>query len=165
MDLKAKRFWRVKVAGTSATLDFEGSIREAMPRIALWLHEQRNGSFTIDCAGSRAELSVSEDRVMPAVFAAQGETPTPEPGESYADFYGRLLVHFDGAESMAQYVANDWFDMPQLPWLGDDRVARFIHMNASTRQADKADPAEYAELKHYVSHTYPDLFQTLTLRA
>ena len=116
MDLKAQRHWRVKVAGTAQPLQFRASIREAFPRVIQHLMSQRNGDFTIEC--SREPIAPDQFAAPLAGLESPATTPEPVEGESYESYYSRWLVHFEGAESMARFIANDHFGNPQLPWLG-----------------------------------------------
>ena len=163
MDVKAPRHWQPRVTGSSVPFVFHGSIIEALPRLTVWLKQQRSGPITIQA--DLKPITESEAAIAaPAAFADAPETPVPAESDTWESYYARLLEHFEGSDSMARFVANDYFEQPQLPWVGDERAARFIHMNASARLYQRADPAEYASLDSYVAERYPALYSTLTLQ-
>ena len=162
MDLKAKRHWRCTIKGSAEVFTYEGTIIEAWPRLTVWLKNNRNGDFTLQCSRKPINPESEAADFIPQILFP--ETPEPTSEDNWESYYTRLLAHFEGSDSMARFIANEHFDQPQLPWVGDDRVVRFIHMNASSRQYQRADPAEYATLDSYVSSTYPDLYASLTLR-
>lgn len=166
MDKKAIRHWRCRVTNVAEPFTATGSIQEVFPRLIVWLSQQRNGDFTLQC--SRQPITSDSDfaatGIALPIFESVNETPEPLPTDNWESYYKRLLEHFEGSDSMARFLANEHFDQPQLPWVGDERVTRFIHMNASARLYQKADPAEYAALDSYVSQRYPDLYQSLTLQ-
>lgn len=159
MDLQSDRYWECRIEGVAEPFKACGSIREIMPRLAVWLHSQRNGDFTV-----RAGRNPLTDSPALTPEIAAESYPDPDPTDDWQSYYIRLVSHFQGGEDMAHYLANEAFGLPQNPWLGDEKVLRFIHMNASDRLYERADPDEYAWLHQYVDKTYPAFAATMTIR-
>ena len=160
MDLNQDRYLEARITGVAEPFKLKGSVRELLPKLMLWIHQSRSGDIAVRISTSPIQHDVVK------LATSDGAPLPPEPSESdnWDSYYASLLEFFDGAESMAEYLANEAFERPQHPWLGDSRVSRFIHMNASTRLYERADPTEYAELKQYVQHKYPVLLDSITLR-
>lgn len=161
MDLRQARYFEARVEGTEEPFRFHGSVVEMVGKLSMWLHGTRPGDFIL-----RGSTKPIHDAEVVKLAVSDGVLLPPDPidGDTWDSYYLMLLTFFDGADSMALYLANEAFDQPQNPWLDDPRAARFIHMNASNRLYEKADPSEYAELKLYVESRYPSLYATLALR-
>jgi hypothetical protein len=163
MDLRADRYWEVRVSGVAEPFRIHGDFHAAMTRITVFIHGQRSGDFTIRSSRRPIEAAASPDSNSHGLAPA-AEIPALRDDDDWQSYYLRLVQHFDGAEDMARYLCNESFGEPQLPWLGDDKAARFVHMNASARLYSKSDPLEYESLLQYVEKHYPSLLAGLTLQ-
>jgi hypothetical protein len=160
MDIQQDRYFEGRINGVAEPFKRKGSIRSLLPQLMIWLHQNRSGDVTIRISTTPIE----HDVVKLATIDGAPLPPEPLESDDWDSYYLKLIEFFDGAESMAEYLANDAFERPQHPWLGDTRAARFIHMNASVRLYERADPTEYAELASYVERKYPTLFDSISKR-
>lgn len=162
MDALSERYAEARIEGVEQPFVMKGSIRAILPRFMMWLSESRSGRITleIDTKPIRATNTADELLDREGVLVP----PDPLPTDNWDSYYATLVDFFDGADSLALWLANEAFEQPQVPWLDDQRAARFIHMNASTRLYQRADPQEYAELRLYVEGVYPALFDSITMR-
>lgn len=91
----------------------------------------------------------------------------PREAETYDSFYLRL-VEEGNTLSVARFLANDWFKIPQdtalSAWLTDEKAVRFRQLNASSSAYESALPNEYDSLKRYVIETYPEQTKDITFR-
>lgn len=160
MDLQSPRYLEARVEGVAEPLKLKGSIRELLPKLMLWLHQTRNGNVTVHLSAQPIQHNV----IKLATNDGAPLPPDPTDSDDWDSYFRKLLDFFDGAESMAEFIANEAFERPQHPWIGDEKAARFIHMNASGRLFEKADPVEYAYLEVYVQEAYPELYESLALK-
>lgn len=95
------------------------------------------------------------------------EMAGPIEGETFEQFYDRLITS-GRSPATAQFVAADWFNMPQDPklqaWLTDERAIRFRVLNTSHSAYEAAIPTEYESLKHYVMEAYPEFCAKIVFR-
>lgn len=159
MDAQQERYAFARIEGVEQTFEMRASLRSIMPKFVMWLNESRSGKITLEIdtkpihpIGKGDELLDRDGVVVP---------PDPLPSDDWDSYYAALIDFFDGGDSMALYLANEAFERPQHAWIGDNRAARFIHMNASARLYQRADPSEYAELALYIESTYPELWATM----
>jgi hypothetical protein len=91
----------------------------------------------------------------------------PHEGESYEDFYHRLL-NSDYPQASAEFIAAQWFGREVNPtttlWLNDPKAVRFRVLNSRDEEFEAALPSEYEALKNYVRVTYPEFVAHLTFR-
>lgn len=92
----------------------------------------------------------------------------PIPGESYEDYYRRLIEDEQLPRATAELLAGQWFDRPVNPdttlWLNDSKAVRFRELNSRDEAFESALPSEYEELKHYVKTTYPEFLEGIVFR-
>lgn len=95
----------------------------------------------------------------------QGDSPNE--GETYEEFYQRLLDS-EYPQASAEYIAAQWFDHEVSPtttlWLNDPKAVRFRVLNSRDEEFEAALPSEYESLKHYVRVTYPEFLDGLVFR-
>jgi hypothetical protein len=161
MDIQQERHMEARVHGVAEPLKLKGSIRELLPKLMIWLHQTRAGDITIRINSQPIQVA---DVIHLAATDGALLPPAPSITDNWDSYYSHLLEHYDGAESMAEYLANEAFERPHHPWIGDHRAALFIHMNASHRLYERADPSEYAELQRYVQDKYPELYDSLSIK-
>lgn len=165
MDMRQTRYATVAVTGVAEAPRLTGSMIELLQQMAVLLRASRAGDVTIRISTSSERLEATGG--SPAALATPaGEVlvaPDPLLDEDYESYCERL-ERLGFGEVMSVWHANEAFARVQVAWAGDSRAARFIHMNASSRQFERADPSEYAALSRYVEDTYPALFSGLTLR-
>lgn len=162
MDAQSERYALARIEGVEQPFQMRGSIRAILPKFAMWLGESRSGKITLEIDTRPIQATNTADELIDRSQALI--PPEPLPGDNWDSYYATLVDFFDGADSLALWLANEAFEQPQYPWLGDAKASRFIHMNASTRLYQRADPTEYAELRLYVEDRYPGLFDSITLR-
>jgi hypothetical protein len=92
---------------------------------------------------------------------------SPNEGETYEEFYQRLL-DLDYPQASAEYIAAQWFGHEVNPtttlWLNDPKAVRFRVLNSRDEEFEAALPSEYESLKHYVAVTYPEFLHGLVFR-
>lgn len=95
------------------------------------------------------------------------ETTGPNPDETFEEFLSRL-ISTGMIPSAAEMIACDWFnrqpDPDLLNWMADSKAIRFRQLNSVQLEFEKALPSEYAELKIYVTQTYPKFCRNITFR-
>jgi hypothetical protein len=93
---------------------------------------------------------------------------TPIPGESYEDYYRRLIEDEQLPRATAELLAGQWFDREVNPdttlWLNDPKAIRFRELNSRDEAFESALPDEYERLKNYVRTTYPDFLDGIVFR-
>jgi hypothetical protein len=102
-----------------------------------------------------------------ALLDTSTDSDKPIAGESYGDFFDRLITNGYPVAS-ATMIASDWFELAvdekTLGWLHDPKAIRFRELNSRTEAFDSALPAEYEALKNYVTRQYPFFCEHLTFR-
>lgn len=95
------------------------------------------------------------------------EADVPHNGESYEEFYHRLLNE-QYPEPSAEFIAAQWFGREVNPqttqWLNDTKAIRFRVLNTRDEEFEAALPSEYESLKQYVKAKYPEFVAHLTFR-
>src|SRR5687768_16267166 len=106
MDVQSERYMEARVEGVAEPLKLKGSIREMLPKLMLWLHGSRNGDVTVRMSTKPIQLDVLK------LASVDGAPLPPEPLDSddWDSYFRRLLEFFDGAESMAEFIANEAFE-------------------------------------------------------
>lgn len=96
------------------------------------------------------------------------DSTIPIPGESYEDYYRRLIEDEQLPKATAEMLAGQWFDRPVNPdttlWLNDPKAIRFRELNSRDEAYESALPSEYEGLKNYVRITYPEFLEGIVFR-
>jgi len=78
-----------------------------------------------------------------------------EPIEHYVNYLVDSGMSFDAAQLIACDHYDLQLDSPLLAWMNDPKAQRFRVLNSVNGVYLTSLPSEYAELKTYVIHTYP----------
>lgn len=105
---------------------------------------------------------------LDAMIEGSPDGTMPIPGESYEDYYRRLIEVELLPKPTAELLAGQWFDRPINPdtqlWLNDPKAVRFRELNSRDEAYEGALPEEYESLKNYVKVTYPEFLTHITFR-
>lgn len=105
---------------------------------------------------------------LDAMIEGSPDATIPIPGESYEDYYHRLIEAEQLPRATAEMLAGQWFDRPVNPdttlWLNDAKAIRFRELNSRDEAYESAIPSEYEQLKNYVKTTYPQFLDGIVFR-
>lgn len=185
MDMKTEKwFAQIQLSGVAIPETFEGNLIQILTKFGQTLKTTRarklpTGTEIIlmirdEPFNSTKKESDSLTLKAQEVIAGLDDSNLlkgPNPGETKTQFISRL-EQLGMSLISAQMIADECFESTEFAntsdlvhqWQSDSRVQRFIQLNSIPAEFEKALPAEYEELKHYVTHTYPSIAQTLTFR-
>jgi hypothetical protein len=184
MDIRrAGLFGYLSLNGRNIPLhQFQGSTMSLIAEILKSLQAERSrldgdGAFEVMIRIRNKPMDTSKEGVMilgraeevGALLEGNGhvEADTPRKGESYEEFYHRLLDE-QYPEPSAEFIAAQWFGREVNPqttqWLNDPKAIRFRVLNTRDEEFEAALPSEYDSLKNYVKRKYPDFVAHLTFR-
>lgn len=180
MDLRNDHFFcQVKLSGIKEPLILEGSfmhVTSEIMRLIRPLNPKDTGNgkrieieFSAKPFSEQVKLTRAELDLQLAINAIpDSDGMQPKPGETYIQYYDRLIDEQQQYPKAAKWFADDFFDMPKdselLFWMNDEKAKRFRHLQASARAFEQASPEEYSMLKAYVIQTYPSIIKDLTFR-
>lgn len=181
MDIRKEGFYAyLTLNGKNILLNHDmlhhGSIMSSVSESLKSLSQERSkGEINIILRISNQPIDLSEkglanfNRVteIESMLEPSEEVDVPSTGESYEDFYRRLLTS-DYNPVSAEAIAAAWFEREVNPhtteWLNDAKAVRFRELNSRDEAYESALPEEYERLKQYVKSTYPEFIEHLTFR-
>lgn len=173
-------FAQLRISGVPAPLEFEGSVSHITLQVMKILssanpRELADGKQITLQFGSKPFASVaSASRAIQkqaieieSQIEFNDDESRPIEGETYESYYDRQITR-GLSPTMAEFAANDWFDIPQNPrltaWLNDPKAQRFRELNSSHKAFESAMPSEYESLKEYVKSEYAEFTDALVFR-
>jgi hypothetical protein len=180
MDMKnTEWFGQLTVSGVGEPINLAGSVMSILNQLIPHLRDAKPRTLT---EGKSITIRFSDKpftaKVKQTLEELTRETEAgidwgdqdhqgPRPDESYSDFMTRLVAEGQPPH-VAQYLADDWFDLPKdvqtQRWMADPRIQRFNELQVSKVAFESATPEEYALLKQYVLKEYPERAQLITFR-